>query len=179
MLSSVYLFLFAYPKDNVEEEVITAGYEQRLREGVYVLKEIPSGIFYVGKSFNINRRIGDHKSGDGARCISSGSICEVPPITEGSVSDMESWERNETLELMKRHGITKVRGWMFTSSNLSDDDIQAAFRQICEKFDLCRRCGHESHFAEECRSTSKSTWAVASKFIPLPKNSTGLLTHNE
>ena len=130
------------------------------------MKDLQSGIFYVGKSYNISRRIEDHRNGDGARCIAGGSIIELQATTAGSVSDMESWERNETLELMKTHGITQVRGWMFTSINLTDDDIEAAFRQICEKYDLCRRCGQASHFAEDCRSTSKAVWAKGSRWIP-------------
>ena len=159
------MFIFLKRNDG-EEEITLFCNDQLRRKGVYVLKEIPSGIFYVGKSSNIDRRIVDHKSGDGARCISSGSIREIPPITGGSIYDMESWERNETLELMKKHGITKIRGWMFTSTILCDQDIETAFRQICEKFDLCRRCGHESHFAEDCHSTCKAEWAGGSKIVP-------------
>jgi len=133
---------------------------RRNRKGVYVVKTIPSGIYYVGKSSNIDRRIEDHKFGDGARCIlSNSSICELSPITEGNIYDMESWERNETLELMRRYGITQVRGWMFTSTILSDQEIESAFRQICEKFDLCRKCGSKSHFADECRNSFRVVWA--------------------
>jgi hypothetical protein len=140
-----------------------AAVHQHHREGVYVVMGIPSGIFYVGKSNDIDCRINDHKNGNGALCIAGDtSIVQVPPITSGSISDLESWERNETLTRMKTHGIVRVRGWMFTSSVLPPKDVEYAFRQICEKFDLCRKCGHESHFAEQCFSVRKPDWALAS-----------------
>jgi hypothetical protein len=139
-----------------------AAVSQIRRAGVYVVMGIPSGIFYVGKSNDIDCRINEHKTGNGALCIASDtSIVQVPPITSGSVSDLESWERNETLSRMKTHGIVRVRGWMFTASVLSAKDIESAFRQICEKFDLCRKCGHESHFAEQCFSGCKPDWALS------------------
>ncbi len=44
------------------------------------------------------------------------------------------------LQRRKKQGISNVRGWMFTSVNPSDDEYHDAdaFRQICEKVDLCR-----------------------------------------
>ncbi len=130
------------------------------REGVYVL-QASNGLQYVGKSADIDGRIGDHKQGDGAACIASGngSLSEVPLITSGSFHDLESWERNETLHRMKNSGISNVRGWMFTSSRLSKEETADAFRQICEKFDLCRRCGRETHFADSCFAVNVDTWA--------------------
>jgi hypothetical protein len=131
------------------------------REGVYVVMGIPSGIFYVGKSNDIECRIDEHKHGEGAYCLAGDSgIVEIPKlITSGSVADLESWERNETLARMKAHGIERVRGWMFTASVLSLKDKEDAFHQICEKFDLCRKCGHGGHFAEQCASRCKPDWA--------------------
>lgn len=135
----------------------------RKREGVYVLQMSGDTLQYVGKSTDIDSRINDHREGFGALCIPKGmpgmGMTEIAPITSGSTDDMESWERNETLTRMKLYGISKVRGWMFTSTNLSEDDKRSAFRQICEKFDLCRRCGRNSHFAEECFAATADSWA--------------------
>lgn len=134
------------------------------REGVYVLQTSGSTLQYVGKSKDIDSRIQDHREGFGAICLSKGvlgmgTMYEVAPITSGSTDDMESWERNETLTRMRLFGIDKVRGWMFTSSKLSEDDKRTAFNQICEKFDLCRRCGRTSHFVDECFATTADSWA--------------------
>jgi predicted GIY-YIG superfamily endonuclease len=129
------------------------------RAGVYVLLTT-SGRYYVGKSNDIDARIRDHRSGAGAYCLNGEPFQEVTRLlTAGSSGDLESWERNETLQRMRTHGINNVRGWMFTATVLSTEDYHDAFRQICEKFDLCRRCGRSSHFAEGCFARSVDTWA--------------------
>ncbi len=134
----------------------------RGRAGIYVLRT-SSGLYYVGKSNDIDARIAEHRRGAGASCLSGASSSfQVLSnlLTSGSTSDLESWERNETLQRMRAHGIANVRGWMFTSTALSDADYQDAFRQICEKFDLCRRCGRASHFAERCFARNADAWAA-------------------
>ena len=127
--------------------------------GIYVLKTL-SGLYYVGKSNNIGARIQEHRSGAGASCL-DGSPFQVLPslLTSGSSADLESWERNETLQRMRAHGIENVRGWMFTSRELTEAHRQDAFHQICEKFDLCRRCGRGTHFAERCYARTRDGWA--------------------
>ena len=132
------------------------------KEGVYVLQGEGSQVFYVGKSSNIAARVEQHRTGDGGAAFSGlmGRFTVVAPVTTGTVDDMESWERNETLQRMLTYGIDKVRGWMFTSVHLSDKQKEEAFRQICEKFDLCRQCGRASHFASECYASSKEAWAL-------------------
>ena len=127
--------------------------------GVYVL-QTRNGLFYVGKSNNINARIQEHRSGLGAACLDGSSFQVVTHLlTSGNTADLESWERNETLQRMMVHGIENVRGWMFTSKNLSDKDRENAFTQICEKFELCRRCGRNSHFADRCFAKTRDVWA--------------------
>jgi predicted GIY-YIG superfamily endonuclease len=131
----------------------------RARAGIYVLKAA-SGLYYVGKSNDIRARIQEHQRGFGAVCLAGESVHEVSGLlTSGSTADLESWERNETLQRMLTHGIDHVRGWMFTATVLSDEDRSDAFRQICEKFDLCRRCGRESHFSGQCFAKSGAAWA--------------------
>lgn len=127
--------------------------------GVYVL-QTNTGMYYVGKSNNISARIQEHRSGLGAACINDSNFRIIPNLlTSGSTSDLESWERNETLQRMKVHGIDKVRGWMFTSKTLTDANRQDAFNQICEKFDLCRRCGRNTHFADKCFARTRDGWS--------------------
>ena len=128
-------------------------------KGIYVL-ENESGYFYVGKSNDISNRVEQHKTGNGALFVDTmGKFKRINPITSGSGDDMESWERNETLHRMWTHGIDQVCGWMFTTQYLSDEQKSDAFKQICEKFDLCRKCGRSSHFASECFAKSKDSWA--------------------
>ena len=129
----------------------------RSLHGVYCLTD-SDGKIYVGKSENIPERINDHRMGEGTRFLGP-NLQKIAPETTPIPSDLESWERNETLAMMYKHGIEKVRGWMFTTTRLSDDQKQDAFSQICEKLDLCRKCGRDSHFVNSCFARSKADWA--------------------
>ena len=126
--------------------------------GVYVLEKA-DGSFYVGKSGNIPERLRQHAAGEGASCA-RGFVRRVPPMTEENEADPEAWERSETLARMHRHGVSKVRGWMYTTPVLSEAQRDHAFGQVCERMDLCRRCGMAGHFAGACRrGTCRPGWA--------------------
>jgi len=126
--------------------------------GVYVLQK-PDGSFYVGKSGNIQERMRQHAEGSGAACA-KGKCRRVPPLTPAS-EDLEAWERAEVLARMKTHGVGKVRGWMYTTRELTEAQAEHAFSQVCEKYDLCRRCGRGGHFAASCRvkGGERPAWA--------------------
>ena len=104
--------------------------------GVYVL-ELREGRFYVGKSTAIAARLRQHAEGTGATCA-RGFVRRVAPVTP-RIDDLEAWERAETLTRMHAHGISKVRGWMYTAPSLGPALRDHAFQQVCEKLDLCRR----------------------------------------
>lgn len=128
--------------------------------GIYVLRvdSRPKPFFYVGKAENIERRIKQHMDGEGAYCIIGEPFTRVEPLTKGCISDMESWERNEVLTRMYEFGIDNVRGWMYSFKTMPIEQKVSAFDQICEKFDLCRKCGRNSHFVRDCYSMSTALW---------------------
>ena len=125
--------------------------------GVYAIED-HSGKVYVGKSMNTQKRFKEHTRGSGTSFL-KGTIKKRQTVTNGSKSDMESWERNETLERMYRNGISNVRGWMFTTAVLTEQQTQDAFNQICEKYDLCRKCGRNNHFMAKCYAKTRAEWA--------------------
>ena len=129
--------------------VFTLGPHGLTNEGVYVL-EMPGGRFYVGKSGNIEERMRQHQEGGVGGAVCAHGFIRLVSVLTPRQADMESWERAETLTRMRRSGIGKVRGWFYTSQDLTPSQREHAFQQVCEKFDLCRVCGNDSHFARDC-----------------------------
>jgi hypothetical protein len=128
--------------------------------GVYVLKSHTTGVSYVGKSLNVANRINEHR-----RQNINDVLTRETTVTLGSALDLESWERNEVLTRMYLDGMESVRGWRYTRrGRLTTDEKVAARNDIMEKFDLCRRCGRNSHFADKCFARSAAFWC---KDIPM------------
>ena len=129
------------------------------KAGVYVLK-LEDGTYYVGESTQIDVRIAQHQSGTGASfTVDTGAnAVRVDPLTSGQVTDMEAWERAETLERMYKYGINNVRGWMYVTPVLSPQQRDEAFQQICSRKKLCSTCGRSSHFSAQCFANGKAGW---------------------
>jgi hypothetical protein len=122
--------------------------------GVYVLRNQQTNTHYVGKSGNVTNRIGQHQ-----RESNGEVLIRENTVTSGSVDDLESWERNEVLTRMYLDGMDSVRGWRYTRRGpLTMEERTSAKKDIIEKFDLCRRCGRNSHFADKCFARSPSFW---------------------
>ena len=130
--------------------------------GVYVLK-LSDNTYYVGQSTNKEARIEQHRTGGGASFtaeLGSTSV-SVAPFTMGQTTDLEAWERAETLERMHKHGINNVRGWVYVTPVMSPHQREDAFQQICARKQLCSTCGRPSHFAAQCFANGKATWALS------------------
>ena len=145
------------PRGRVSEGAPPPPKKARPTPGIYALQDT-TGRIYIGKSNDKAARIRQHHNGQGTGFLSS-PMAEIPLSTGGRLEDLESWERNETLNQMYLKGITQVRGWMFASPTLSPIQKHQAYQQVCEKFDLCRKCGRHTHFANECRAKSMAYWA--------------------
>ena len=129
--------------------------------GVYVLRNARTNVCYVGKSANVPERIRQHRNSSNGDVLNRESLS-----TAGSVGDLESWERNEVLTRMFTEGMDSVRGWRFTSrGTLTLDEKHSAKNDIMEKFDLCRRCGRDSHFANSCFARSPAFWCREMLFL--------------
>ncbi len=130
--------------------------------GVYVLRSQNTDIYYVGKSNNVEKRILQHKHENGSNDV----LVREKTLTVGAVHDLESWERNEVLTRMYQDGMDSVRGWRYTKRGpLSTEDRISARNDIMEKFDLCRRCGRNSHFANNCFARSSAFWCKDVPFV--------------
>eukprot|EP00824_Muranothrix_gubernata_P004677 TRINITY_DN1600_c0_g1_i11.p4 TRINITY_DN1600_c0_g1~~TRINITY_DN1600_c0_g1_i11.p4 ORF type:complete len:147 (-),score=4.53 TRINITY_DN1600_c0_g1_i11:505-945(-) len=84
-------------------------------------------------------------------------IREVAPLTRIQGDD-GLWEQGETVERILQHGVDNVRGWLFSRTYLSAEDEKLLRKLVCEKKNLCRRCGRPSHFVENCRAHTTAEW---------------------
>jgi hypothetical protein len=132
---------------------------------VYVL-ELQHGFFYVGKSHDIQKRVMQHAHGQEACshwCKKYGPMVAVhPPMTKHTV-DMDTWERDELVARMMKHGFHCVRGWQILdpTETLSQGSYCTVKNLIMGSKDLCRLCGHFGHFVKDCmhiRQQDKASW---------------------
>jgi len=156
-----------YAKKTIDGDTIDDEEEEEVESrGVYTL-ELGNGKYYVGKSENVDSRIGSHEHGAGAAWTKlHGVVGEIATITP-HMDDLESWERCETLAMGLKYGIENVRGHLWTRINLPYDEIQSFEAQVCERMDFCRKCGRGNHMVAVCRSNTKAKWMSEKK--PPPK----------
>jgi len=146
--------------DQVHPQAAVAALPQA---GVYVIECNAPGFYYVGASENTPNRTAQHRGG---RSTSSawikihGGVKAVHPPLEPHNPALDAWEQAETMNRMLKHGVDKVRGWEITNTGpLSADDLKLIRILIFGKHQLCRTCGHDGHFAAECkRGAAKNRW---------------------
>ena len=107
--------------------------------------ELQGGKKYIGKTINIDRRMDQHFSGNGAKVTQkfkpiSGEIVDTCP---GFFSDKV--EQKHTDKNIKKHGYTNVRGGKYTNSHTLTEN---------KKVVTCFKCGKQGHYANNCYSNN-------------------------
>ena len=82
---------------------------------VYVIENVTPDHFYVGYTCDLESRIAEHTSGDGAVWTSVHGVKNVI-LVEGYYlkRDARERERELTLEYMDKYGFENVAGWRYT-----------------------------------------------------------------
>lgn len=150
--------------------------------GVYVVRTRNS-CYYVGKSEDVTERVGAHLSGNRVawRTLHGGAVSYEPPLTRGVVSDLNSWEQNETVARLLKHGIDRVRGWEFTHTGpWTLGQLDTLKRLAFGSGDLCRACGYGGHMAHRCpKDALKASWLqqveAAERAIEKPATTTAMV----
>ena len=107
--------------------------------------ELEGGKKYIGKTTDIDRRMGQHFSGNGAKVTK-----KFKPI-EGEIVDScpgffsDKVEQKHTDNNIKKHGYNNVRGGKYTNSNTLTGSQS-------NKTLTCFKCGKQGHYANKCYS---------------------------
>ena len=125
------------------------------RKGVYIL-QLKDNKYYIGQSNDIDKRIWYHINYNGSKWTTKYEIIQELKTTYNFQEYF--WELIETLNYMKIYGINNVRGSMFTNIILSNSDKIMAMQLYCELNNLCRKCGKEGHYINQCKETELSEW---------------------
>jgi predicted GIY-YIG superfamily endonuclease len=115
-------------------------------DSLYVL-ELTGGKYYVGKSADVSKRFDQHKSGTGSawtRLHKPVRILETRPLT--STYD----ETNVTKDLMKKYGVSNVRGGAYTAVDMTTEQEDMLRHEMRASSDACYKCGRKGHFANKC-----------------------------
>lgn len=116
---------------------------------IYTLK-LEHDCWYVGRTRNPVVRIETHISGTGA----AWTALHKPISVSSVVSDCTRFDEDAAvLKLMSEKGIQLVRGGIYSSPHLSNDDLFQITKHIQGATDCCYTCGKPGHFARDCRSS--------------------------
>jgi predicted GIY-YIG superfamily endonuclease len=117
---------------------------------IYALK-LEGGNYYIGKTSNIDVRIEDHLTGDGAAWTRKHRPIAIDKVVHGA-SPFD--EDKITKEYMAKYGIDKVRGGAYVTEELCEEDIDGIQKEIWAATNCCTLCGSNTHYVADCECTS-------------------------
>ena len=113
---------------------------------VYVLRQA-GGCRYVGHTFRAgDDRFAEHVAGAGSAWTKLHPVEGVESVQPG-----DTWrELQTTIELMREHGVDRVRGGPFCTVELHEDDLAHIQTLIDSSASTCFECHQVGHMAREC-----------------------------
>lgn len=129
------------------KQVQTQVQQNEKKQYLYVL-ELEGGKYYVGITNNVQRRVEQHKRGEGAEWTKKYKMVKLAEARE-MLHPTE--EDAKTKELMSTYGIENVRGGAYTSCIMREDDIKSLKKEISHFEGRCFKCNEKGHFAKECK----------------------------
>lgn len=116
---------------------------------IYVLK-LKNKKYYVGRTKDLDKRIEEHKNGEGSEWTNKYKFVKILEKFEGDVYDEDKY----TIKYMDKYGIDNVRGGTFSNIDLSYDDFIYINKMLANAKDKCLRCYRDNHFISNCFANS-------------------------
>lgn len=119
---------------------------------IYAL-QLEKDKIYVGKSNNPDVRLSQHVAGAGAAWTTQYKPLEILFIK----SSTTPFDEDITVkQLMCKYGIHNVRGGTYCTNILPDNDLQTLLKELRSANNLCLYCGHADHFVNDCPKNKKT-----------------------
>ena len=113
---------------------------------VYTLK-LEENKYYVGRSYNVPRRLNEHYDGKGSEWTKKYNPIKLYEVFE----DCTKFDEDKyTVMYMSIFGIENVRGGSFCSIELSGADKYILKKMICNATDKCVKCEEYGHYFTQC-----------------------------
>ena len=132
---------------------------------IYIL-ELEKGKYYVGRSEHTKNRLNDHFLGRGSVFTRK----YKPKKLLQTFSNCDAFDEEKyVFKLMEVYGIENVRGGVFSSVTISDNDRSYIEKRILGASDRCYYCKSPDHFIRECpeRTYNNKQGPREKKWVPL------------
>ncbi len=115
---------------------------------VYVLK-CQQGKYYIGETYNREKRINDHFNGSGAEWTQKYKPIRVMEV----ISADATTENIYTKRYMKMYGIENVRGGAYCQMLLPEYQQRALKQEFLSEEGRCYKCGQKGHYVSKCNNS--------------------------
>lgn len=137
---------------------------------IYILK-LEKNKYYIGKTENVEFRIGQHKTGTASAWTKKYPLLDVIEVH----NNCDAYDEDKyTLKYMNLFGVNNVRGGTFASVTLDRPTRETITKMLNGSADRCYKCGEQGHFANECEDVYECAYCDREY-----KTERGLLQHEE
>lgn len=117
---------------------------------LYYVLLLEDGYYYVGVTDHLNRRLTEHKNGQGASWTKLHKYVKLLEVGEAT-SEFE--EDLQVKKYMKEYGFDRVRGGTYSSPFLDDTCKTFLQREFNHASNNCMKCGKSGHYVVNCPSS--------------------------